>query len=292
MRRFSCAPEPTVGAKRASRRDSLRFFALGSLSTDSRDSTDSREEIVYKLVLLGGKGTGKTAIISQFLYDEHKTDYKETLEEMYRGDFEIQGNSLTLNILDTGGNYVYDFPSMVRVSLSQAQAFIIVFSVGDIESFNEAGRLRDLVMSIKGPDAPIVIVGNKIDADRVVEKEETEAIVELDWENGYVECSAKQNINIQEIFKEVLKQTKTNLGTGENRSSTNLRKNSGVDISATSTNSSGTGTPVNMRRRQSLPQVPAYLVRRPSLLRENSNPPPSLKNKKEKKSGKNQCKVS
>ena len=39
------------------------------------------------------------------------------------------------------------------------------------------------------------------------------------------------------------------------RSSTNLRKNSGVDISAASTNSSGTGTPVNMRRRQSLPQV-------------------------------------
>ena len=29
---------------------------------------------------------------------------------------------------------------------------------------------RDLVMSIKGPDAPIVIVGNKIDAERVVDK--------------------------------------------------------------------------------------------------------------------------
>ena len=33
---------------------------------------------------VGGKKTGKTAIISQFLYDEHKSDYKETLEEMYR----------------------------------------------------------------------------------------------------------------------------------------------------------------------------------------------------------------
>ena len=42
----------------------------------------------------------------------------------------------------SGGSYVYDFPSMVNVSVSQAQAFIIVFSVGDLESFNEAGRLR------------------------------------------------------------------------------------------------------------------------------------------------------
>lgn len=29
---------------------------------------------------------------------------------------------------------------------------------------------RDLVMSIKGPDAPIVIVGNKTDAERVISK--------------------------------------------------------------------------------------------------------------------------
>jgi len=188
---------------------------------------------------------------------------------------------------------VYDFPSMVNVSVSQAQAFIIVFSVGDLESFNEAGRLRDLVMSIKGPDAPIVIVGNKTDAERVISKDETEAIVQLDWENGYVECSAKQNINIQEIFKEVLVQTKTNLGGGCNRSSTNLRKNSGVEMSATSTNSSGAGTPVNMRRRQSLPQVPAYIIQRPCLMSQHSNPPVDQNKKKEKKAGgKNQCKVS
>ena len=30
-------------------------------------------------------------------------------------------------------------------------------------------------------------------------QEETEALVVLDWENGYVECSAIKNINIQEI---------------------------------------------------------------------------------------------
>jgi len=33
---------------------------------------------------LGGKKTGKTAIISQFLYDEYPPSYRETIEEMYR----------------------------------------------------------------------------------------------------------------------------------------------------------------------------------------------------------------
>ena len=31
----------------------FQFFALGSLSTDSKDSNDSREDIVHKVVLLG-----------------------------------------------------------------------------------------------------------------------------------------------------------------------------------------------------------------------------------------------
>ncbi len=42
------------------------------------------------LTVTGGKGTGKTAIISQFLYDQYNTAYKETVEEMYR--WEIWGH--------------------------------------------------------------------------------------------------------------------------------------------------------------------------------------------------------
>ncbi len=42
------------------------------------------------LTITGGKGTGKTAIISQFLYDQYNTAYKETVEEMYR--WEIWGH--------------------------------------------------------------------------------------------------------------------------------------------------------------------------------------------------------
>ena len=33
-------------------------------------------------------------------------------------------------------------------------------------------------------------------------------MVKCDWKNGFVECSAKLNINIQEIVMEILKQAK------------------------------------------------------------------------------------
>jgi len=56
---------------------------------------------------------------------------------------------------------------------------------------------------------PIVVVCNKMDLlylERAVTKEAVEAIVKNDWECGFVDCSAKDNVNIVKVFKEVLVQ--------------------------------------------------------------------------------------
>ena len=52
-------------------------------------------------------------------------------------------------------------------------------------------------------------MGNKTDLERNISKEEAEATVNLDWENGYVECCAKDNQNIQAIFRALLIQAKS-----------------------------------------------------------------------------------
>lgn len=56
---------------------------------------------------------------------------------------------------------------------------------------------------------PIVVVGNKMDLpynERKVNRDTAEAIVTDDWQCGYIECSAKENVAIIEIFKELLVQ--------------------------------------------------------------------------------------
>ena len=59
---------------------------------------------------------------------------------------------------------------------------------------------------------PIVVVGNKCEVeghDGDILKETPEATVVFDWENGYVESSAKERKNINKIFKELLVQARS-----------------------------------------------------------------------------------
>jgi RASD family, member 2 len=56
---------------------------------------------------------------------------------------------------------------------------------------------------------PIVVVCNKMDLPleiQCVTKEVVESIVKIDWKCGFIECSAKENFKIIDIFKELLVQ--------------------------------------------------------------------------------------
>ena len=66
------------------------------------------------------------------------------------------------------------------------------------------------------PDMPIVIAGNKTDTEvegdedederRVITREVAEEVIVDDWDNVYVECSAKLNENITTVFQECISQ--------------------------------------------------------------------------------------
>ncbi|XP_035219114.1 ras-related protein Rap-1b-like [Stegodyphus dumicola] len=160
----------------------------------------------YRLVLMGAACVGKTAIVHQFLYEHFPSEYLPTVEELYRGEYDVGNTGLILDILDTSGTY--EFPAMRKLAVDTGDAFILVYAINDDESFEEVRRLRQLLMDSKQSNVPIVVVGNKCDLEkqRVIQKEVADTIVAIDWENRFVEASAKENINIVRIFKELLVQ--------------------------------------------------------------------------------------
>ncbi|XP_050515404.1 ras-related protein Rap-2b isoform X2 [Diabrotica virgifera virgifera] len=163
----------------------------------------------HKIVVMGAAKVGKSSIITQFLYGTFSSKYKRTVEEMHHGEFNVAGVHLTLDILDTSG--AYEFPAMRALSISSADAFILVYDVTDSGTFEEARALRDQIHETKcSTNVPIVVVGNKTDltGDREIDTATTESVITVDWENGFVETSAKDNVNITKVFKELLAQAK------------------------------------------------------------------------------------
>ncbi|KAK0087422.1 hypothetical protein PV325_001019 [Microctonus aethiopoides] len=211
-RRFSLQPSSSL--KEGQDEEATKSARNERLAESETDEKSTDVQTRHKIVVMGAAKVGKSAIINQFLYNTFLPKYKRTVEEMHRGDFNVSGIQLTLDILDTSGSY--DFPAMRELSIKSADAFVLVYDVNDASTFTEVEVLRSLIFSTKGA-VPIVVVGNKVDllmesdetgCDCEVNSEKTRELVETEWENGFVEVSAKNNINISQVFKELLVQAK------------------------------------------------------------------------------------
>ncbi|KAI4498361.1 hypothetical protein M0802_006540 [Mischocyttarus mexicanus] len=181
---------------------------LSESDSGGGDGKSSESSIKHKIVVMGAAKVGKSAIINQFLYGTFTPKYKRTVEEMHHGDFNVSGIHLTLDILDTSGSY--EFPAMRDLSIKSADAFVLVYDVNDVNTFHEVKTLRTLILNTKGV-VPIVVVGNKLDLvekEQEVDSESTRELVTSKWENGFVQVSAKENLNISQVFKELLLQAK------------------------------------------------------------------------------------
>ena len=176
--------------------------------TSSSSSCDSGVFEDYRVIFLGASKVGKTSLITQYLHNQFASAHHPTVQEMYGGEIYFGSSQVTLAIEDTGDNYIQEFPAMADISLNRADVAALVFSVDDPDTFEEVAKIRDFI-SDKYPSLPLVIVGNKTDLERRLPFHEIEATVTLDWECAYAECSAKDNKELEEVFRELVKQEKT-----------------------------------------------------------------------------------
>ncbi|XP_006011206.1 GTP-binding protein Rhes-like [Latimeria chalumnae] len=164
----------------------------------------------YRMVVLGASRVGKSSIVSRFLSGRFDDQYTPTIEDFHRKVYNIRGELYQLDVLDTSGNH--PFPAMRRLSILTGDVFILVFSLDNRESFEEAQRLRKQIAEIKSclknktketAEVPVVICGNKNDRGdlyREVQAAEAEALIGSDGSCAYFEISAKKNANVDEMF--------------------------------------------------------------------------------------------
>ncbi|KAK5622722.1 hypothetical protein CRENBAI_025705 [Crenichthys baileyi] len=177
-------------------------------SSDSDDDSQSESECVYRVVLLGDHGVGKTSLAGIFAGITEKDE--QPGEDMFERTLTVDGEETTLVVMDTWENDKLERgdPSCHDDCLKVGSAYVIVYSVTDRSSFDSAAELRiTLRRARQAENLPIILVGNKSDLVRAreVAVEEGRACAVV-FDCKFIETSASLQHNVSELFEGVVRQ--------------------------------------------------------------------------------------
>lgn len=176
------------------------------MSTSSNGSTGKPGLRVYKLVILGDGGVGKSALTMQFVCHRFLDYHDPTIEDAYQHQARIDGEPAKLDILDTAGQP--EFTAMREQYMRKGEGFIICYSITDRRSFEEAVEYKKLVDRVRNCDnIPVVLVGNKCDLEnmRKVNTEEGKALASQ-WDCPFFESSAALRHFVDDTFHGMIRE--------------------------------------------------------------------------------------
>jgi len=168
----------------------------------------ARETKIYKIILLGEAGAGKTCLINQLVLGEFFHNYKATIGFSFLSkDLVLDEKAYTLQIWDTAGQE--RFRSLGSGYFRGSECCVLVYDITEPASFEALDGWRDQFLREASPDEPekfpFVLVGAKLDleAERKVSKKRAEDWVRTRGNIKYFETSAKDNTNVAEVFEMV-----------------------------------------------------------------------------------------
>ncbi|KAM6148221.1 GTP-binding protein REM 1-like [Rhynchocyon petersi] len=176
-------------------------------SSESSDSEGSWEAL-YRVVLLGDPGVGKTSLASLFAVKQERDPNEQLGEDVYERTLTVDGEDTTLVVVDTWEAEKRDEGWSQELCLQVGSAYVLVYSIADRGSFESASELRiQLRRAHQADHVPIILVGNKADLARCreVSVEEGRACIVV-FDCKFIETSATLQHNVAELFEGVERQ--------------------------------------------------------------------------------------
>uniref|UniRef100_A0A0K0EJW2 small monomeric GTPase n=1 Tax=Strongyloides stercoralis TaxID=6248 RepID=A0A0K0EJW2_STRER len=186
-----------------------RNFQMSGSQKKANESGGGGSSQLYKVIMVGSGGVGKSALTLQFMYEEFVEEYEPTKADSYRKKVVLDGGECSIDILDTAGQEDY---SAIRDNYYRSgEGFVCVFSITDAESFDATNEFREQILRVKNSDTsiPIILVGNKSDLDeqRAIPMQQILQRAEQ-WNVPYIETSAKTRSNVDKVFYDLMREIK------------------------------------------------------------------------------------
>ncbi|CCH59861.1 hypothetical protein TBLA_0C00450 [Henningerozyma blattae CBS 6284] len=172
---------------------------------------NSEYDYLFKLLLIGNSGVGKSCLLLRFSDDTYSNDYISTIGVDFKiKTIEIDGKTVKLQIWDTAGQE--RFRTITSSYYRGSHGIIIVYDVTDQDSFNSVKMWLQEIDRYATSSVLKLLVGNKSDLKdkRIVEYDVAKEFAETN-NMPFLETSALDSTNVEEAFLTMAKQIKESL---------------------------------------------------------------------------------
>eukprot|EP01123_Difflugia_compressa_P001093 TRINITY_DN1124_c0_g1_i2.p1 TRINITY_DN1124_c0_g1~~TRINITY_DN1124_c0_g1_i2.p1 ORF type:complete len:239 (+),score=45.00 TRINITY_DN1124_c0_g1_i2:99-719(+) len=168
---------------------------------------DDSYDYLFKIVLVGDSGVGKSNLLSRFTKGEFYDETKSTIGvEFAVKSVQVRGKTVKAQIWDTAGQERYR--AITAAYYRSAVGAMLVYDIVAKETFDNIERWLQELRQHADTNIVIMLVGNKSDM-RHVREVPTERAEIFYKENGlaaFVETSAKDNENVEFAFEKLISQ--------------------------------------------------------------------------------------
>ncbi|XP_047201409.1 ras-related protein Rab-15-like [Girardinichthys multiradiatus] len=157
-------------------------------------------DVLFRLLLLGDSGVGKTCMLRRFTEGEFDPSHISTIGVDFKmKTIEIDGLKVRVQIWDTAGQERYQ--TITKQYYRRAQGIVFVYDITNMPSFQHIAKWACDVDEYVPDDVQTILVGNKADEEfsRQVTKDQGKKLAET-YGMEFFEASASTSNNISESF--------------------------------------------------------------------------------------------
>lgn len=208
----SVAPSRTSSIASSLRR---RLSAFSTKPLESEREENEGPTPMYRLVLAGDAGAGKSSFLLRLMLNEFRGDIQTTLGV----DFQmkrmlVDGEKTSLQIWDTAGQE--RFRSIARSYFRKAHGVLLLYDVTSESSFLNIRSWVDQIQDLAEDKIPLCVIGNKVDLR--AQLPEGSCVSSLHGEKLakaygalFCETSAKEGTNVVEAVLHLAREVKKNV---------------------------------------------------------------------------------
>ncbi|ONK66666.1 uncharacterized protein A4U43_C06F10720 [Asparagus officinalis] len=167
---------------------------------------DDDYDYLFKVVLIGDSGVGKSNLLSRFTRNEFSLESKSTIGvEFATRSIHVDDKVVKAQIWDTAGQERYR--AITSAYYRGAVGALLVYDVTRHVTFENVERWLKELRDHTDTNIVIMLVGNKADLRhlRAVSTEDAKAFAEKE-NTFFMETSALESMNVENAFTEVLTQ--------------------------------------------------------------------------------------